>query len=110
MLSWQDFELLVDLIFSASGWRRVGVVGGSQETVDIELVLPSTGDRAFVQIKSATTQNELDDYLRRFEKRDEGRMFFRLSHGYRYARGERQDGKCHRRGSLGVDGTGGGAH
>ena len=24
LLTWQDFELLVDLVFSASGWRRVG--------------------------------------------------------------------------------------
>ncbi|MBI1213642.1 MAG: hypothetical protein GC190_19460, partial [Alphaproteobacteria bacterium] len=23
LLTWQDFELLVDLVFSASGWRRV---------------------------------------------------------------------------------------
>jgi hypothetical protein len=29
------------------------------ETVDLELVLPTTGERAFVQVKSATSQSEL---------------------------------------------------
>ncbi len=33
LLEPQDFELLVDLVFSTSGWRRVGVVGGTQKTL-----------------------------------------------------------------------------
>lgn len=76
MLSWPDFELLVDLIFIQSGWRRTSQTGGSQETVDIGLMLPSTGERAFVQIKSRTTQKELEDYIARFEARSESRMFY----------------------------------
>ena len=28
LLTFRDFETLVDLVFSTSGWRRVGVVGG----------------------------------------------------------------------------------
>jgi hypothetical protein len=40
LLTPQDFELLVDLSFSASGWRRIGPVGKNQKTVDFELVLP----------------------------------------------------------------------
>src|SRR5258707_1348621 len=51
----REFELLVDLVFSTSGWRRVGEVGGAQATLDIELLLPSTQERAFVQVKSQTT-------------------------------------------------------
>ena len=35
LLTWQDFELLVDSIFSASGWRRIGVIGRVQKTVDL---------------------------------------------------------------------------
>lgn len=27
LLTWQDFELLVDLVFSTSGWRRTSIVG-----------------------------------------------------------------------------------
>ena len=53
LLTWQDFELLVDLIFSTSGWRRVSQVGRTQKTVDLELILPSTAERAFVQVKIA---------------------------------------------------------
>ncbi len=76
MLNWRDFELLVDLIFTQSGWRRISETGGFQETVDIELMLPSTGERAFVQVKSRTNQRELDDYIARFEARSESRMFY----------------------------------
>jgi hypothetical protein len=58
-LTWQDFELLVELTFSASGWRRIGVVGRTQRTVDIELLLPTTGERAFVQVKSQASQADI---------------------------------------------------
>ena len=77
LLTWQDFELLVDLVFTNSGWRRVGQVGKTQKTVDIELMLPTTGERAFVQIKSSAGKRDLDEYLARLK--DSGaydRMFF----------------------------------
>lgn len=67
LLGPQDFELLVDLVFSTSGWRRLGVVGKTEKTLDIDLMLPSTGERAFVQVKSMTSQAELDDYIHRLE-------------------------------------------
>jgi hypothetical protein len=77
LLTWQDFELLVDLVFSNSGWRRVGQVGKTQKTVDIELMLPTTGERAFVQIKSSATKRDLADYLERLdESHAHDRMFF----------------------------------
>ena len=76
LMTWQDFELIVDLVFSSTGWRRVGVVGGTQKTVDIELVLPTTGERAFVQVKSETNQREFDEYVAALDGRPEGRMFY----------------------------------
>ncbi len=77
LLTWRDFELLVDLVFANSGWRRVGQVGKTQKTVDLELLLPTTGERAFVQIKSSTTKKELADYLNRYKDSDAyDRMFF----------------------------------
>lgn len=77
LLTWQDFELLVDLVFSNSGWRRIGEVGKAQKTVDIELVLPITGERAFVQIKSAAGKGDMADYLERLKSSDAySRMFF----------------------------------
>ena len=62
LLQPRDFETLVDLVFSTSGWRRQGEVGRTQKTLDIDLLLPSTGERAFVQIKSHTTSSELGEY------------------------------------------------
>jgi hypothetical protein len=72
-----DFETLVDLVFSVSGWRRQGVVGKTQKTLDLDLLLPTTGERAFVQVKSSTNQAELDDYIARLEELGiYDRMFF----------------------------------
>lgn len=77
LLTWQDFELLVDLIFSASGWRRTGSLGRTQKTVDIELELPTTGERAFVQVKSVAEESVFSDYLSQFQTSDSyDRMFF----------------------------------
>jgi hypothetical protein len=76
MLHWRDFELLVELVFSHSGWQRVSVVGGATKTTDIELVLPVTGERAMVQIKSQTDQAELEDYIAAFNRWDRQRLFY----------------------------------
>ena len=70
------FELLVDLVFSQSGWRRISPIGGSQKTIDILLELPSTGEKAFVQVKSQTDAPQFEDYVSRLEGRDEDRMFY----------------------------------
>jgi hypothetical protein len=76
-LSPGDFETLVDLIFSGSGWRRLGPVGKTQKTLDIELELPSTRERAFVQVKTKTTPAEFTEYVRRFETDNAyARMFY----------------------------------
>jgi hypothetical protein len=63
-----DFETLVDLVFSTSGWRRQGIVGKTQKTLDLDLILPSTGEHAFVQIKSKTTSAELAEYVGKLEE------------------------------------------
>jgi hypothetical protein len=67
-LTWRDFEVLVDLIFAGSGWRRASAVGGSDQA-DTDLVLEQavTSERAFVQVKSKATQATLRDYVDRFE-------------------------------------------
>jgi len=63
----QDFETLVDLVFSTSGWRRQGPVGKTQKTLDFSLMLPSTGESAFVQVKSKTSSAELADYVAKLD-------------------------------------------
>jgi hypothetical protein len=54
-----DFELLIQLIFSSSGWKRISAVGGIQKTLDMAMVLPTTGEHCFVQVKSQTNQSTL---------------------------------------------------
>jgi hypothetical protein len=77
LLGPKDFENLVDLVFSISGWRRLGVVGKTQKTLDLDLLLPSTGERAFVQVKSKTNQAEFNEYVAQFEALETfDRMFF----------------------------------
>jgi hypothetical protein len=66
----------VELIFSHSGWQRVSVVGDGLKTTDIELLLPVTGERAMVQVKSQTSQAQLDDYIAAFTRWDMQRLFY----------------------------------
>ena len=76
LLGWRDFELLVDLVFTTSGWRRVGTLGKTQKTLDLDLILPSTNERAFVQVKSKTTTRELAEYVAKIEEGPYDRMFY----------------------------------
>lgn len=77
-LDWRDFEVLVDLIFANSGWRRVSAVGGSSQA-DTDLILEQvvTGERAFVQVKSSASNATFTNYVERFERDPTfQRMFF----------------------------------
>ena len=65
----KDFELLIDLILSRTGWVRLARIGGSTEGIDVEVENISSEEIAFVQVKSAATQNVLDDYVERFNSR-----------------------------------------
>jgi hypothetical protein len=77
LLGPRDFELLVDLVFTTSGWRRIGTVGKTQKTLDLDIVLPSTGERAFVQVKSETTPVEFNEYVAAFQAAGlHDRMFY----------------------------------
>jgi hypothetical protein len=77
LLGPRDFEILVDLVFATSGWRRLGVVGKTQKTLDLDLLSPSTGERAFVQVKSKTTSHQLADYVGMLDELGPyDRMFF----------------------------------
>lgn len=77
-LTWRDFELLIELIFANSGWRRTSATGGSQKTTDLDLLNPVTGDMAFVQVKSKTSQTQLLEYqsLHSQERGSFDRMYF----------------------------------
>jgi len=76
-LHWADFETLVDIVFSRSGWHRISAVGGRQETIDLELEQPITGERIAVQVKSRSDQRRLDDFIARADKAgSHDRLFF----------------------------------
>jgi hypothetical protein len=75
-LHWSDLELLVELIFAQSGYRRQSITGETQKTIDIALELPITGETAFVQVKTKTCQGDLDDYVARLNGSSYDRMMY----------------------------------
>jgi hypothetical protein len=75
-----EFEILVDLIFTRSGWRRVGRLGGNQPDIDLLLEQPLTGRTGSVQVKSSCTQAVLDNYYSRFRQSGTAGDFFFVVH------------------------------
>lgn len=79
-LTWYDFELLVDLIFTNSGWRRIEDRKYGQESIDLDLVLPVNGKRAFVQIKSSSDLKEFLEYKDEFSSMEQYSEFYYFVH------------------------------
>lgn len=79
-----DFELLVDILFTQSGWRRFSPLGETQKTIDMAVILPTTGERAIIQVKSRAEQRDLDEeYMPAFRQMQQfGKMFFVYHSGY----------------------------
>lgn len=76
-LHWKDFEILVDLIFRQAGWQRVGVLGETEKTIDLDLLSPITSERYAVQIKSKASRAELERYQRKFtDMQGYNRLYF----------------------------------
>jgi hypothetical protein len=61
-----DFELLIDLMFRETGWKRVGQLGKTQKDIDLELVSPVTNEKMMVQVKSQSGPAEFKEYKERF--------------------------------------------
>jgi hypothetical protein len=79
-LDWRDFETLIDLIFCRGGWHRISQLGGGQSDVDLLLRQPITGETAWVQVKSRSSQAEFEDYLARFRRDGSCDRFFFVYH------------------------------
>lgn len=79
-LDWRDFETLVDLIFTRSGWHRISALGRGQPDVDLVLKQPVSGETAWVQVKSCSTAAEFQDYLDRFHRDGSCDRFFFICH------------------------------
>ena len=70
-LHWKDFELLVDLILSRAGWQRLSPLGKTEKSIDLECLLPVTGQRAFVQVKSSANLQELQSSIAKYHDMDQ---------------------------------------
>ncbi len=76
-LNWKDFELLCDLIFSNAGWQRIATLGGTEKSIDLDLVSPVTQRRLFVQVKSRASKETFQKYLADFDGHDQyDEMYF----------------------------------
>jgi len=65
----KDFEVLIDLILSRTGWARLAKLGGVTEGIDVEVENAAIDEIAFVQVKSRADQSVLTDYIARFRDR-----------------------------------------
>ena len=65
--------------YASEPWSRPNLFHGAQ-TKMMRLILPTTGEKAFVQVKSKTDQNEFNaEYLEVFREMSQfGRMFYVL--------------------------------
>lgn len=76
-LWWNDFELLVDLIFSSSGWQQISVLGKTEKDIDLDVFSPVTQKRAFVQIKSSSNVHTFQHYIKLFSEYEQyDEMYF----------------------------------
>jgi len=75
-LHWKDFETLVDLLFRATGWRRVSVLGENMKYLDIELEEPINGEMYQVQVKSSALLRDFQEYAKKFQSEKYRKLFF----------------------------------
>ncbi len=72
-----DLEILVDLVFRQAGWQRVGVSGGVEKDIDLDLISPVTGERIAVQVKAETRVSEWNVYRQKYaDMRGFSRFYF----------------------------------
>jgi hypothetical protein len=83
-LWWKDFELLVELVFAKAGWQRVSVLGGTEKEIDLDVIAPVSNQRAFVQVKSQTSPEEIrkcHEAFKGYEQYSEMFMVFHTING-----------------------------
>lgn len=81
----KDFELLIELIISRSGLKRIGVAGKQEELIDLEIQHPMTDEVYIVQVKSEGKKREFADYVKKFrayiENNQKCKMIYAFHHG-----------------------------
>lgn len=63
-LNAHDFEILVDMVLTKSGWLRVGELGGTVKAIDMEYLIPVENKQVYVQVKSVLTDKECIEALK----------------------------------------------
>ncbi len=64
MLNDHDFEILVDMLLTKSGWLRVGGRGGTQKAIDMEYLIPVENKQVYVQVKSVMSDRVCKEALK----------------------------------------------
>jgi hypothetical protein len=94
LCSWSTMERVTASPGMRSGWQRISPLGRDQADVDLIVKQPVTGETAWVQVKSRSTQSELDQYLDRFQRHGSCDRFFFVCHSARPLSGP-ADAKIH---------------
>ncbi|MDB5715881.1 MAG: hypothetical protein JWO15_3278, partial [Sphingomonadales bacterium] len=79
-LDWRDFEIMVDLVFARGGWQRSSALGDGEVDIDLRLASPTTGEVAWIQVKSSASQAAANDYLSRFQNDGSADRFYFIVH------------------------------
>ena len=75
-----DLETLTDLIFRHAGWNRIGVQGGTEKDIDLDLISSLTGERVAVQVKSRANKAVYEDYKNIFADMQGFSKFYFVTH------------------------------
>lgn len=75
-LHWKDYEVLTDLIFRQSGWRRLSLMGENMKYMDLELIDPITKDLFQVQVKASADIKDFENYAEKFTGKGYRKLFF----------------------------------
>ena len=75
-LHWKDCEILTDLIFIQTGWRRVSMQGGTMEFTDMEYFDLINNEKYAVQIKSGAKKKDFEIYEEKLGNRGFRKLFF----------------------------------
>jgi len=81
-LTWRDFEILVDMVFSSGGWRRLGVVGKTEKDIDLELEQPVTKELVMVQVKAKCGADVIRSVSKRIEGMEHYKRVFIVTHSF----------------------------
>jgi hypothetical protein len=72
----KDFEVLVDLIFRNTGWRRLSVLGENMKDIDLLVQEPITREYYQIQVKSSAGKSDYDTCVDNFSSDLCRKMYF----------------------------------